>query len=68
MKAYRVHEYGKDAKFIEDEINKPKVKKGHVVIGVKPQALILLTIRSSKEKSRLTLHYPEPFIWMWLGS
>jgi len=26
MKAYRVHEYGKDAKFIEDEINKPKVK------------------------------------------
>ena len=27
MKAYRVHEYGKAAKFIEDEINKPKVKK-----------------------------------------
>ena len=39
MKAYRVHEYGKAAKFIEDEINKPKVKKGHVVIGVKASSL-----------------------------
>ena len=39
MKAYRVHEYGKAAKFIEDEINKPKVKQGHVVIGVKASSL-----------------------------
>ena len=39
MKAYRIHEYGKDAKFIEDEINKPKVKQGHVVIGVKASSL-----------------------------
>ena len=39
MKAYRIHEYGKAAKFIEDEINKPKVKKGHVVIGVKASSL-----------------------------
>ena len=31
MKAYRVHEYGKAAKFIKDEINKPKVKQGYVV-------------------------------------
>jgi hypothetical protein len=25
MKAYRVHEYGDVVKFIEDEVNKPKI-------------------------------------------
>ena len=37
MKAFRVHEYGEVAKFIEDEVNKPSVKQGHVVVAVKPQ-------------------------------
>ena len=32
MKAFRVHEYGEAAKFIEDEVNKPSAKQGHVVI------------------------------------
>ena len=32
MKAYRIHEYGDAAKFIEDEVNKPSAKKGHVVV------------------------------------
>ena len=31
MKAFRVHEYGEAAKFIEDEVNKPSAKQAHVV-------------------------------------
>ena len=30
MKAFRVHEYGEAAKFIEDEVNKPSAKEGHL--------------------------------------
>ena len=39
MKAFRVHEYGKAANFIEDEVNKPSAKQGHVVIEVKASSL-----------------------------
>jgi len=39
MKAYRVHEYGDAAKFIEDEVNKPSAKQGHVVVEVKASSL-----------------------------
>ena len=39
MKAFRVHEYGEAAKFIEDEVNKPSAKKGHVVLEVKASSL-----------------------------
>ena len=39
MKAYRIHEYGDAAKFIEDEVNKPRAKKGHVVVEVKASSL-----------------------------
>ncbi len=39
MKAYRVHEYGESAKFIEDEVEKPKAKQGHVVVEVKATSL-----------------------------
>ena len=39
MKAYRVHEYGEAAKFIEDEVDKPESKQGHVVIEVKASSL-----------------------------
>ena len=39
MKAFRVHEYGEAAKFIEDEVNKPSAKQGHVVIEVKASSL-----------------------------
>lgn len=39
MKAYRVHEYGKSAKFIEDEVGSPSIKQGHVVIEVKASSL-----------------------------
>ena len=28
MKAYRVHEYGEAAQFIEDEVDKPEPKQG----------------------------------------
>jgi len=39
MKAYRVHEYGEAAQFIEDEVDKPEPKQGHVVIEVKASSL-----------------------------
>ena len=39
MKAFRVHEYGEVAKFIEDEVNKPSAKQGHVVVEVKASSL-----------------------------
>jgi len=39
MKAYRVHEYAGSAKFIEDEVNKPSAKQGHVVVEVKASSL-----------------------------
>ncbi|MEK9630032.1 MAG: zinc-dependent alcohol dehydrogenase family protein [Nitrospinota bacterium] len=39
MKAYRVHEYGKAAKFVEEEIDKPVIKPGHVLIEVKASSL-----------------------------
>ena len=39
MKAYRVHEYGDAAKFVEDEVNKPSAKQGHVVVEVKASSL-----------------------------
>ena len=39
MKAYRVHEYGEAAQFIEDEVDKPESKQGHVVIEVKASSL-----------------------------
>ena len=39
MKAYRVHEYGEAAKFLEDEVDKPESKQGHVVIEVKASSL-----------------------------
>ena len=39
MKAYRVHEYGDAAKLIEDEVNKPIAKQGHVVVKVKASSL-----------------------------
>ena len=39
MKAYRIHEYGKAAKFIEEEVSKPNAKPGHVVIEVKATSL-----------------------------
>jgi len=39
MKAYRVHEYGEAAQFIEDEVDKPESKQGHVVIEVKATSL-----------------------------
>jgi len=39
MKAFKVHEYGKGAKFIEQEVNKPEIKPGHVVIEVKATSL-----------------------------
>ena len=39
MKAYRVHEYGDAAKFVEDEVNKPSAKHGHVVVEVKASSL-----------------------------
>ncbi len=39
MKAYRVHEYGDTAKFVKDEVDKPIVKKGHVVVEVKASSL-----------------------------
>lgn len=39
MKAYRVHEYGKAAKFIENEVDKPEAKHGHVVVEVKATSL-----------------------------
>ena len=39
MKAFRVHKYGEAAKFIEDEVNKPSAKQGHVVIEVKASSL-----------------------------
>ena len=39
MKAYKVHEYGETAKFIEEEVNKPDAKPGHVVVEVKATSL-----------------------------
>ena len=39
MKAYRVHEYGEAAQFIEDEVDKPESKQGHVLIEVKASSL-----------------------------
>lgn len=39
MKAYQVHEYGKTAKFIEEEVPKPSVRQGHVVVEVKASSL-----------------------------
>ena len=39
MKAYRVHEFGDNAKFVEDEVNKPIAKQGHVVVEVKASSL-----------------------------
>ena len=39
MKAYRVHEYGEAAQFIEDEVDKPASKQDHVVIKVKASSL-----------------------------
>ena len=39
MKCYRVHEYGDTAKFIEDKVEKPVVKQGHVVVKVKASSL-----------------------------
>ena len=39
MKAYRVHEYGEAAKFVENEVEKPKAKQGHVVVEVKATSL-----------------------------
>lgn len=39
MKAYRVNEYGKAAKFIEEEVGNPEIKTGHVVIDVKATSL-----------------------------
>ena len=39
MKAYRIHEYGDAAKFIDDEVNKSSAKQGHVVIEVKAPIL-----------------------------
>ena len=68
MKAYRVHEYGDAAKFIEDEVNKPSAKQGHVVVEVKASSLTPLTISSLKVIWELILPYLESFIWMWLGS
>ena len=39
MKAFRVHKYGEAAKFIEDEVNKPSAKEGHLVVEVKASSL-----------------------------
>ena len=39
MKAYKVHEYGKAAKFIEEEVENPEIKTGHVIIEVKATSL-----------------------------
>ncbi|MBT5471871.1 MAG: zinc-dependent alcohol dehydrogenase family protein [Nitrospina sp.] len=39
MKAYKVHEYGDAAKFIESEVNKPGATSGHIVIEVKATSL-----------------------------
>jgi NADPH:quinone reductase len=39
MKAFKVHEYGKGAKFIEQEVKKPETKPGHVLIEVKATSL-----------------------------
>ncbi len=39
MKAFKVHEYGKAAKFVEEEVEKPGIKPGHVVIEVKATSL-----------------------------
>jgi NADPH:quinone reductase len=39
MKAYRVHEFGKAAKFVKDEVDKPGAKQGHVVVEVKATSL-----------------------------
>ncbi len=39
MKAYKVHEYGEAANFIESEVIKPDAISGHVVIEVKATSL-----------------------------
>ena len=39
MKAYRVHEYGKAAQFVEEEVNNPQAKRDHVVVEVKASSL-----------------------------
>ena len=39
MKAYRVHEYGKAAQFVEEEVDNPQAKRDHVVVEVKASSL-----------------------------
>ncbi|CAI2716868.1 zinc-dependent alcohol dehydrogenase family protein [Nitrospina watsonii] len=39
MKAYRVHEYGESAQFVEDEVARPAVQPGHVLIETKATSL-----------------------------
>ncbi len=39
MKAYRVHEFGENAKFQEDEVDAPHAKPGHLVVEVKASSL-----------------------------
>jgi len=39
MKAYQVHEYSSDAKFVPAEVEQPQLKPGHVLIEVKATSL-----------------------------
>ena len=63
MKAFRIHEYGEAAKFIEDEIDKPITKSGHVLIEVKASSLNSVDHKLLKMDLGISRHSPGDVIF-----